>query len=67
MIQSRVYRLKKDARLQNGVSFTANQEIEVVMDVVYVGGYPLPFEMQATMLDWIVSNPTLFDDMTKNW
>ena len=67
MIQSKVYQLKKEAKLQNGVTFPANQEIEIVMDVVYIGGYPLPPNMQATMYSWIVSNPTLFNDTTKSW
>ena len=67
MIQSRVYRLKKTATLQNGVSFPDNQEIEIVMDVVYIGGYPLPPNMQAMVYNWIVNNPTLFNDTTKNW
>ena len=42
MTDPRVLRLLKDTTLQNGVKFPAGQEIEVVMDVVYVGGYPLP-------------------------
>lgn len=67
MIEVKVLKLKKDATLQNGVKFTAGQEIEVVMDVVYVGGYPLPINMQGMVLNWIKENPNLFDDVTKNW
>lgn len=67
MIQNRVFKLNKETTLQNGVKFPAGQEIEVVMDVVYIGGFPLPPNMQAMVLNWITSNPTLFKDTTKNW
>jgi hypothetical protein len=67
MIQNRVYKLKEAQTLSNGVSFPAGQEIEIVMDGVYINGYPLPLEMQAMTLDWIVKNQSLFTDTTKNW
>lgn len=67
MIQSKVLKLLKETKLQNGVKFDAGQEIEIVMDVVYVGGYPLPPNMQALTLNWINENPTLFKDVTRNW
>jgi hypothetical protein len=37
------------------------------MNVVYMGGYPLPPNMQPMMLNWINTNPTLFKETTKNW
>jgi hypothetical protein len=64
---NRVFRLKKATKLPNGVVFNGGQEIEIVLDVVYVNGFPIPFEMQATMIKWIKENPMLFDDVTKNW
>jgi hypothetical protein len=67
MIQSKVYQLKKEAKLQNGVEFPAGQEIEIVMDVVYIGGYPLPFEMQQSVYNWVTQNEALFTDVTKKW
>lgn len=67
MITNRVYKLNKATTLQNGVSFPAGQEIEVVMDVVYIGGYPLPPNMQSLVLNWIMNNPNLFTDTTKKW
>jgi hypothetical protein len=63
----RVLKLLKDSTLVNGVKFPAGQEIEVVMNVVYVGGYPLPPGMQGMVLFWINENPNLFEDVTKNW
>lgn len=67
MIQSKVYKLLKDARLPTGVELKAGQELEIVMDVVYMGGFPLPSEHQATFYSFITKNPTLFKDDTRNW
>jgi hypothetical protein len=67
MIQSKVFKLLKKTTLQNGVVLPEGQELEVVMDVVYVGGYPLPPNMQALVLNWIKNNPNLFADVTRNW
>lgn len=66
-MEVKVLKLLKETTLQNGVKFPAGQEIEVVMDVVYVGGYILPPNMQALTLNWINQNPNLFEDVTKNW
>lgn len=67
MIQNRVFKLLKESTLPNGIKFPAGQEVEVVMDMIYIGGYPLPPETQATVYNWIINNPTLFKDTTKNW
>ena len=67
MIDIKVLKLLKESKLNNGVSFPVGQELEIVMDVVYIGGYPLPPNMQSTTLNWITENPTLFSDVTKNW
>lgn len=67
MIQNKVYKLLKDSRLPTGVELKAGQEIEIVTDVVYMGGYPLPAAHQATFLKWIVENPKLFRDETRTW
>ncbi len=66
-LQDGVYQLKQTSKLQNGVEFPSGQEIEVVMGVIYIGGFPLPPNMQATMYNWMESNPNLFNDTTKNW
>ena len=66
-MEVRVLKLLKETTLQNSVKFPAGQEIEVVMGVVYVGGYPLPPNMQGLTLHWINENPNLFEDVTKNW
>jgi hypothetical protein len=65
MITNKVYRLLKESQLPNGIKFDAGQEIEIVMDVVYIGGFPLPQDVQGTVYNWITSNPTLFKDDTR--
>lgn len=67
MIQNKVLKLKNAATLSNGVTFPAGQEIEIVMNVVYVGGYPLPPNMQSLVLNWVVNNPNLFTETTLKW
>ena len=67
MIQNKVLKLKNAATLSNGVNFPAGQEIEIVMDVVYMGGYPLPPNMQNMLLNWINNNPNLFNETTLKW
>lgn len=67
MIKNKVFKLLKKTTLQNGVTLAEGQEIEVVMDVVYMQGYPIPPNMQALVLNWIKTNPNLFADVTRNW
>ena len=67
MITNVVYRVKKDSTLPNGIIFKAGQEIEVVMDVIYIGGYPIPPYTQGTVYQWIESNPQLLDNVTRNF
>lgn len=66
-MDAKVLKLLKDSTLINGVKFPAGQEIEVVMNVVYIGGHPLPPSMQGLTLFWINENPNLFEDVTRNW
>lgn len=62
-----VYRLKQDATLPNGGEFKTGQEFEVVGDVVYVGGHPIDFRAQKTILSWMEKNPKLFINDTRNF
>lgn len=67
MIKERVYRLKEDAQAPFNVELKKNTELEIVMDIVYMGGYPLESVMQKQFYQWITQNPNLFEDTTKNW
>jgi len=67
MIVRRVFRLKADAEVGKGMPLKKGQELEIVTDVVYVNGNMVPPAMQPLFYCWIVNNPSLFDDVTKNW
>ena len=67
MIQNRVYRLKETTEVAKDMPLKGGQELEIVMDVVYVNGNMVPPHMQEMFYGWIVNNPTLFNDVTKNW
>lgn len=67
MIKNKVFKLLKKTTLDNGIKLSEGQEFEVVMDVVYMEGYPVPPNMQLFMLKWIINNPDIFADVTKQW
>lgn len=67
MNEAKVLRLKEDTKAPFGIELNKNQEIELVIGVVYMNGYPLPSEMQLEMLKWINNNPDLFLNDTRNW
>jgi hypothetical protein len=64
-IANKVYRLNKSVNIAHGLQFNAGQEFEIVMDVVYMGGFPLPSNLQTYMFNWITGNPELFKDDTR--
>ena len=66
-MNGKVYRLKKDVEVIKGVTLKAGQELEMVMGVVYIGGFPLPPEMQLSFKNFINNNPDLFIDDTRTW
>ncbi len=67
MIRNKVLKLKKDSTIgKTKLSFKQNQEFEIVMNVVYMGGYPVALNTQSLILNWINSNPSLFTDITKS-
>lgn len=67
MIKEMVYRLKADALVGPDMPLSKGQEIEIVMDVVYVNGFPVQTAFQALFYNWIKNNPTLFDNVTKKY
>lgn len=67
MIVRKVYRLKADSEVGKGMPLKSGQELEIVTDVVYVNGNMVPPDLQPLFYNWIVNNPNLFDDTTKNW
>jgi len=67
MIQNRVYRLKEAVEVAKNMPLPAGQEVEIVMDVVYINGHPVPPAMQKLFLDYVTNNESKFDDVTKKW
>jgi hypothetical protein len=67
MIQNKVYRLKEAVEVAKNMPLPAGQEVEIVMDVVYVNGHPVPPTMQKLFLDYVTNNESKFDDVTKKW
>lgn len=63
MTTNKILVLKKASTLQNGLEFPAGTEFHIVIDVVYMQGFPVPFNLQATMLNWINTNPSLFREI----
>ena len=66
-IVQKVYRLKEDVRIGKSVKLDKGQEIEVVRDVVYMGGHPLPPGYQKLFLDWILNNQNLLHNDTRKF
>ena len=67
MIKNKVYKLKKDTEVAKDMPLKGGQEIEIVTDVVYINGNMVPPSMQPLFYNWIQNNPTLFEDVTRNW
>jgi hypothetical protein len=65
MISNKILLLKQEATLKNGLKFPARTEFHIVMDVVYMQGFPLPANLQATLYNWIAENPRLFTEIFK--
>lgn len=66
-IKNKVYKLKKATEVAKNMPLPAGQEIEIVMDVVYINGNMVPPNMQEMFYNWVTKNPDLFDNVTKIW
>lgn len=67
MIIEKVFKLTKNVEVARNMPLQAGQEIEVVMDVVYMNGYPLPPELQPLFLRFVNENQSILEDVTKKW
>jgi hypothetical protein len=63
----KVLKIKKDVEIVKNIHLKSGQELEIVMGVVYMGGYPLPPEFQELFINFINNNSSLFEDDTRNW
>jgi hypothetical protein len=65
MISNKILVLKKDSKLKNGLEFKKGTELHIVMDVVYMQGFPLPQGLQATIMSWLDNNKALFNEIQR--
>ena len=63
----KTYVLKRDVKITKHVTLKKGQEVEVVNQVVYMGGFPVSFELQKIMLQWIKDNPDSLIDDTRHF
>lgn len=57
MIKQKILRLLKDSDLgKYDMKFPAGTDFEIVADVVYMSGYPIPLEFQKFVYTWLTSN-----------
>lgn len=61
-IGQKIVRLKSEYDFGNSMKFPAGTEIEIVNDVVYMGGQPVDFRWQKMIFDWVNNNPNLFTE-----
>ena len=60
MISNKLFILKENKDLGNGLGFQEGQEFHIVSDVVYMQGMPITMDMQKFMYKWITENEKLF-------
>lgn len=71
-IINKVFRLKFEQKLYHKASNTTlelrnGEEFHIVLDVLYMSGYPVPIGLQKFLIDWINDNPSLFVNDTRNF
>jgi hypothetical protein len=64
---NKVLRLKQDVLISKDMPLKKFQEIEIVMDVIYINGYMVPPNLQNIFYTFVLDNTNLFDDVTKKW
>lgn len=67
MIHNKVFRSKGETTLPFSITLKKDDELHIVEDVVYCNGFPLPFEMQGTIYQWLLKNGDKFIDDTRTF
>lgn len=66
MIKNKIYRVKKESVVPKiNLTLKQGQELEVVMDVVYMGGFMVQTGLQGAILEWIIANPASLTEITR--
>ena len=56
-ITQKILVLKQDASIdKTSFKFPSGTEFEIVADIVYMSGFPIPPDMQGCIYDWLVVN-----------
>lgn len=71
-IADKVLRLKHGGNvnipgIKDTITFDNGEEFHIVGGVVYMKGFPLPAPMQAQFKKWLLDNPSLFVEDTRNF
>lgn len=62
MIVNKIFRALKDVTGPFDIKLKKGDELHIVTDVVYCQGFPLPFEMQTKVYEWLINNNDFKDD-----
>jgi hypothetical protein len=69
---NRVFRLKYGKEtmipgIPDVLHLKDGEEFHIVADMMYMGGFPLPPGLQKPIIDWVLGNPILFVEDTRNF
>jgi len=69
---NRVFRLKHGKEtmvpgVSDVLSLKDGEEFHIVADMMYMSGFPLPPGLQKPIMDWVLGNPILFVEDTRNF
>lgn len=66
-INNKVFVLKQDVEITKSIKLKKGNEIQVMRDVVYMGGFPIPPNQQKLIFEWILNNQHLLKDDTRTF
>lgn len=60
---NKIFKTKKEYVVTKNITIPKGGEIQIMRDVVYMGGFPVPQETQNVLLKWVIDNEKeLLDD-----
>lgn len=63
--KNKIFKTKKEYKITKNVTLPVNTEIQVVNDVIYMGGHPVSIELQDILLKWLINNESELIDESK--
>ena len=55
-MDSKVYVIKKDCSGPMGLDFRKGDEIQIIRNMVYMGGFPVSIQYQEPIKEWVSNN-----------